>query len=517
MNKYRISLGILLSILFVSCSNAANSNPKITLLLNSPLHYTKPEHTTTSKAGEILLEKINTANKSIDFSIYGIRHQDSIINALEKAKKRGVRIRGIVDKDINDENYYTSTENLISKIGNIRTDYKVDKETLNMKSSESFNYTPYCKGPDGYKGPVQCIGYSLNNYECIVAAHVSKEELEFKGDIMHNKFFIFDKKILWTGSTNVSDSGTGGYNANASLLIEDSEIAMVFEREFEDMYTNGNFHRRKQFLYKSHYSKNNIDIAFSPQSDTVEKLIRPLIKNANNYIDLPIFFLTHKKIAGDLIAAHQRGVKVRVILDATAATNGYSKHEILRASGIPVKVENWGGKMHMKVAVIDGKHLVAGSMNWTSAGERSNDENTVIIHDVVYANKMHTFFNTLWNSIPDKWLHSQPNPEGLTSYDACFDGVDNNFNHIVDADEKSCIKEEKFNFKTLPYKIVKKTDGHDLIKGNINKKGQKIYQSPVSKYYGRTRIDTNYGEKWFCSVYDARENGWKSYYDYKKK
>ncbi len=526
---------ILSSILFVSCSDnnkpvdrnsndntkvipieKTNTTTEITLLLNSPLQFKKPEHTTTSIAGKALLEQINEANSTIDFAIYGIRHQNNIIESLEKAKTRGVKIRGIVDKDIHDKNYYTSTEALIKRIGNIITDYSVDTETLAMKKNESFNYKPYCDAPEGYNGPVQCIGYSLNEDECIVAAHASKEELEFKGDIMHNKFFIFDNTTVWTGSTNISDSGIGGYNANASVLLEDPEIASVFKREFEDMFIKDNFHRRKRILYRKHYTKNNIDIAFSPQSYTVERLIRPLIKNATDYVDLPIFFLTHKKIAGDLISAHQRGVKVRVILDATAATNGYSKHEILRAAGIPVKIEDWGGKMHMKVAVIDGKHLVTGSMNWTSAGERSNDENTVIIHDSHYANEMHTFFNKLWESIDNKWLSSQPNPEGLTSYDACFDGVDNNFNHIVDKEEESCKNEKEFDFKTLRYEIVKKADGNNLIKGNINKKGQKIYVSPASKYYDKTKINTNYGERWFCSIYDARENGWKSYYDYNR-
>ena len=35
----------------------------------------------------------------------------------------------------------------------------------------------------------------------------------------------------------------------------------------------------------------------------------------------------------------------------------------------------------MKSAVIDDDILIAGSMNWTSAGERSNDENTMIIRN----------------------------------------------------------------------------------------------------------------------------------------
>ena len=494
-----------------------NTKSNVKLLLNSPLVFSKPSNKSLSIAGKALVEKINESNRSIDFAIYGIRDQDEIIDALVLAKKRGVKIRGIVDKDIHDENYYSSTERLIKIIGSIVTDHKTDVETLAMKKNKPFNYTPYCDAPNGYDGPVQCIGYSLNDNQCIVAAHASKDELEFKGDIMHNKFFIFDNKSLWTGSTNTSDSGTGGYNANASLIIEDSELALVYKREFEDMYLHHKFHRNKRVLYKSQYKKGDIEIAFSPQSYTVERLVRPLIKNSTDYIDLPIFFLTHKKIAGDLIAAYQRGVKVRVILDATAATNGYSKHQILRAVGIPVKVENWGGKMHMKVAVIDGKHLIMGSMNWTSAGERSNDENTVIIHNAHYSNEMHNFFNNLWNSIDDRWLKEQPNPEGLTSNSACSDGVDNDFDHVVDNDEDSCKKEDAFNFATLPYQIVSKGDGYNLIKGNINKKNQKIYISPASKYYDKTKINTSYGEKWFCSIYDARENGWLSYYDYKRK
>ena len=103
----------------------------------------------------------------------------------------------------------------------------------------------------------------------------------------------------------------------------------------------------------------------------------PLIKDAKKSIDVSIFFLTHKNISKELVAAKNRGVDVRVIIDATSASNGYSKHQYLRDIGISLKVEQWGGKMHMKSAIIDGKHLILGSMNWTSAGESKNDENTL--------------------------------------------------------------------------------------------------------------------------------------------
>ncbi len=346
----------------------------------------------------------------------------------------------------------------------------------------------------------------------------SRDPIVFKGDIMHNKFFVIDGRIVWTGSANISDSGTGGYNANIALLIDNREVASFYAMEFEQMYTLGLYHQEKK-LFRNKFLRTKVgdsvvEVSFSPQGDTVETLVRPLIKRANRYIDVSMFFLTHTKLAGDLISAHQRGVNVRVIIDATAASNGYSKHEILRAAGIPVKVENWGGKMHMKATVIDGRHVIAGSMNWTAAGERKNDENTVIVHDPAIAAEVHRFFNHLWASIPDRWLSGRPDPESRDSSTACWDGVDNDFDGLVDGRDPGCSANPPPLPPLPPYRIVRKVEGNELVKGNISR-GRKIYILPNSKYYRQTRIDPARGEMWFCSVYDARENGWKRYSEYR--
>ena len=111
-----------------------------------------------------------------------------------------------------------------------------------------------------------------------------------------------------------------------------------------------------------------------------EGVIR-LIEEAEESINVTIFFLTHNELSKALVEAKKRGVFVRVILDATAATNGYSKHNYLRENGIPLKVESWGGKMHMKAATVDQKHIILGSMNWTAAGGSKNDENTLIVRN----------------------------------------------------------------------------------------------------------------------------------------
>jgi len=46
------------------------------------------------------------------------------------------------------------------------------------------------------------------------------------------------------------------------------------------------------------------------------------------------------------------------------------------------------------------------------------------------------------------------------------------------------------------------------IKGNISKKGARIYHRPGQRDYERTRITESKGERWFCSEAEARGAGW---------
>ena len=48
------------------------------------------------------------------------------------------------------------------------------------------------------------------------------------------------------------------------------------------------------------------------------------------------------------------------------------------------------------------------------------------------------------------------------------------------------------------------------IKGNISSSGKKIYHRPGQSAYGRTRISTSKGERWFCSAEEARRAGWRA-------
>lgn len=50
------------------------------------------------------------------------------------------------------------------------------------------------------------------------------------------------------------------------------------------------------------------------------------------------------------------------------------------------------------------------------------------------------------------------------------------------------------------------------IKGNINRKGERIYHAPWSRSYKRTRINVSKGERWFCSEAEALAAGWRAPY-----
>lgn len=49
-----------------------------------------------------------------------------------------------------------------------------------------------------------------------------------------------------------------------------------------------------------------------------------------------------------------------------------------------------------------------------------------------------------------------------------------------------------------------------LIKGNISYgSGEKIYHLPGDSCYDLTKINTSYGERWFCTEQEALSAGWR--------
>ena len=125
----------------------------------------------------------------------------------------------------------------------------------------------------------------------------------------------------------------------------------------------------------------DIAVFFAPDGGCLDALVWQ-IDAARKSIDVQAFMLTTERIAEPLIAAHGRGVAVRVIFDAEQAADRFSLDERLAEAGIPVwldEPEGGKGKAHNKVVIVDGDTVVTGSYNFTLAADQHNAENLLVI------------------------------------------------------------------------------------------------------------------------------------------
>ena len=408
--------------------------PRVDLLFGMPDEHPRPGDRCGNEPCRRLLEAIEGAEDQILFAVYGMRDQSELLDALLAAKKRGVEVRGVVDRERGGGYLYSSTPEWIRRLGP-----ETIRDDAGSQRGDGPGGSARCSAPEGFDGWVQCLAYDLGD-RWLLATHASREPVT-SDPIMHHKFFIVDGARVWTGSANISDSGTGGYNANAVLDVVSSAVATLYRREWEQLW-NGSFHGDKtgDGVDRVRVGDSEVFAFFSPQDRALRWAVQARIARARERIDVGIFFLTDTYVAAELIGAHRRGVRVRVIVDATSATNGYTKHELLRAAGVPLRLEPWGGKMHMKAAAFDGEWLVAGSMNWTAAGQRTNDENTLMIRSSPLAEEFHEVHGRLWDSIPARWGEpgARPDPESFDSGDSCSDGADNDFDELVDEADPGC-------------------------------------------------------------------------------
>lgn len=211
--------------------------------------------------------------------------------------------------------------------------------------------------------------------------------------IMHNKFAVIDGRVVITGSLNFSQTEVM-YNNNHMLRIDSRDMAAIYTAEFEQMFTQNRFGRRKVALNPSlplGLGSKPAYVYFSPM-DRTDLRLREVIATADHHVHFMIFSFTHQDVANDLVGLFQRGVNVYGVFDESQATSRYSMDTPLAQAGLPIFIDGnknsrgfAGGKLHHKVMLIDAATdsdptVVIGSYNWSGAGTMYNDENMVVLH-----------------------------------------------------------------------------------------------------------------------------------------
>lgn len=296
------------------------------------------------------IEQIQSAQKSIECAIYQI-NDEKVIQAWGKASKKGVSITLITDSDW----YHHSAP-----------EYQNAKRVLK-------------------EADIPIIEDKLSHF-------------------MHNKYCIFDrgtaKARVWMGSAN-STFQDFLWNANASILFKDKEIADIFYEDFKQM-ASGKFQRKKEkidYFQKNLGTQSWVEFYFSPYHD-VEKQIVKILNEAKESIHFATYTLDNPAIYQALMDKHQK-VEIYGIFNQLGLSKGpYGK---MLDKGMSIRISALRGALHHKFMIVDKRILILGSYNFSANAEHENDESLVIIRDPFIANQFYeaVFVPTYKSSFPE--------------------------------------------------------------------------------------------------------------------
>ncbi len=340
--------------------------------------------TTATPLEAALLDLINASTTSIDLAIYDFS-RESIRDALIAAHARGVAVRVVGD----------------------------NKARGALGSRANFDMLEAAGIPVVVDGVVPTATIALAQMPAELFAAAPDETLQSL--IMHDKYFIVDKRWVWTGSVNMSDSDIT-LNHNNALEIDSPALAALYQGDFDQMF-GGAFGTDKVAVvtHTVEISGTLAQVYFAPQDIPIEQVIAA-VNGAQRSVDFAIFTFTDDALADALIAAQARGVRVRGLWDSLAAGNTSADDERMCAAGLSIKIENTRGLMHNKMLVIDAQgdapEVVTGSLNWTAGGNNGNNENTLVIKSGALTQQYADAYQKLWTEIAVEPC----NPESAVSW-----------------------------------------------------------------------------------------------------
>lgn len=319
------------------CRQAANrlEQEQIVAYFNDPLAGLPRMDRLEEQAGELkdgLLKLIGSARRSIDAAIYSVGDGE-VISALKEACDRGVALRMVTEAE----------------------EYQ------------------------GQLADLDCLALRLDRNE----------------RLMHAKFMIIDHEVVWTGSANWT-ARSFYFNANTALEIWDRDLARAYEQEFTQMFRAGRYGRAKEDNNQEEFQIAGVAAwAYFAPSDGPRRVLLQLIGEAEEQIEIAMFYYTDDLLHKALVDALARGVELRAVWDFRGWENlRISEMDELLARGVGVIDAN-PGLVHDKYAIIDGKIVITGSANWSRSGMSYNDEDLLVLRSPEIARRFGEDFERL--------------------------------------------------------------------------------------------------------------------------
>jgi phosphatidylserine/phosphatidylglycerophosphate/cardiolipin synthase-like enzyme len=301
-----------------------NDTYKERIDLNEPMARRNPRNTDKG-----LFKLIDAAKETLNGAFYDIE-DSGVVDALIKAKERGVRVRLVTDN----ENQFEKEDPT-----------KPREAIVRLK-----------------KAGIPIVD-------------------DNRSAIMHHKFMVVDRKTVWMGSTNLTSTSLYRHNNNA-LTLKSPELAGHFETEFKRMFEKRLFgvSVRGELAPPPpvQIGSASVRVFFSPMGGGRAAVLEE-VRQAKKSIHFLTFSLTDVEIGATMVEKAQNGVDVRGIFDRWLAGGEYSLFKGFRSRQLPVLRDGNEALMHHKVIIVDRNTLITGSYNYSQNAEKNNNEAFVII------------------------------------------------------------------------------------------------------------------------------------------
>jgi phosphatidylserine/phosphatidylglycerophosphate/cardiolipin synthase-like enzyme len=313
-----------------------------------PVNINDPANWQSSLEGR-LVEKINAAQTSIHIASFEF-DLTPVAEALIAAKQRGVDVRWVTD----DEH--------------------------GLEADEEPGHGQFAR--------LQEVGIEVRS--------------DTRSALMHNKFWIFDGQIVWTGSTNITENAIFKQDNN-TIVIQSPELAAIYELEFQEMW-NGEFGPRSTSQLDQQSVVVNgspIQVVFTSEDPAIADSIIPVVNSATKSIRFLAFSYTDFPLAEAMVKRAQAGVNVAGVFEKVGSDTDAAELKSLHCAQIPVRQDGNGSFMHNKVIVVDERFVITGSLNFSTNAEESNDENVIIIDNPDIAKLYMQDFERVWSLARD--------------------------------------------------------------------------------------------------------------------
>lgn len=235
----------------------------------------------------------------------------------------------------------------------------------------------------------------------LMAGGVEVKDDAGRSALMHNKFWIFDRQILWTGSTNITVNGVYKQNNNV-VVFHSPEIAIIYEREWEELW-NAQLGPRAPSTMSAQWAileGTPVQVIFSPEDGAVNNLIA-LVNDAQTSIRFLAFSFTDYPLAKAMIDRAAAGVDVQGVFETFGSNSPRSELKTFWCAGVPARQDGNSSFLHDKIIVIDDSIVVTGSLNFSSSADEENEENVVIVDNAEVAALYLREYQKNWDAAAD--------------------------------------------------------------------------------------------------------------------